>query len=96
MHANFVLYNLQKFALSLSLLGVHHTQGQKAGLVSPFPTTVRAFIFSREDFSYFLFRRLASNSCYDGRGQPRFVYLTSLEEPHAPPKKTSRLSTMKI
>lgn len=65
---------------------VPYTQGSKAGLVFPFPTTLRSFFFSRKYFSYFLLCRLASPICYEVRGQTRLFYIALLEEPHTQPK----------
>ena len=50
---------------SLSLLVVNQTRGHIAGSYPPLPTTVHALHFlSREDFSSFFPRRLASNCAY--------------------------------
>ena len=50
---------------SLSLLVVTQIRGHIAGSSPPLPTTVRALHFlSREDFSSFFPRRLASNCAY--------------------------------
>ena len=63
----------------LSLLVATQIRGHIAGSSPPLPTTVRTLrLFSREDFSSFFPRRLASNCAYPGLGALSPYYINTM------------------